>query len=215
MITQTAHRPWPVPARSWVMSMQWRDLLFMHWPIAATAIRRYVPQGLEIDKFDGVAWIGIVPFRMAGVTPRFVPPLPWLSAFPELNVRTYVSIGGKPGVWFFSLDAGNPIAVEGARDCFHLNFYYARMRCQSEAGGVAYQSSRRHRGAAAATLAVRYRPSGAAYRSARGTLESWLTERYCLYSANRRGTIWRGEIHHTPWPLQPAEAEIEDNTMTA
>ena len=215
MIAETAHRPWPIPTRPWVMAMQWRDLLFMHWPIAAAAIRKYIPPALEIDLYDGMAWIGIVPFRMAGVRPRYVPALPGLSAFPELNVRTYVSVGGKPGVWFFSLDAGNRVAVEGARDLFHLNYYYARMRCQSEAGVVAYQSRRQHGGAAAAALAARYRPTGAPYQSLRGTLENWLTERYCLYSANQRGAIWRGEIHHMPWPLQPAVAEVGQNTMTA
>lgn len=211
----STHRPWPMPNRPWVMAMQWHDLLFMHWPIAVSTIRQYIPRALEIDVYDGTAWLGIVPFRMAGVRPRWMPALPWLSAFSELNVRTYVSAGGKPGVWFFSLDAGNPLAVEGARDVFHLNYYYARMECQSRAEGVSYKSQRRHHGAPGASLAVRYRPTGAAYQSQRGTLEHWLTERYCLYSANRRGMAWRGEIHHAPWPLQRAEAEIGENTMTA
>ena len=135
-------------------------------------------------------------------------------AFPELNVRTYVTIGGKPGIWFFSLDAGNPVAVEGARDVFHLNYYNARMSCTSQGDTVYYASERTHRGAPGATLAGRYRPTGAVYRSTPGTLEHWLTERYCLYAANRGGQIWRGEIHHAQWPLQPAEAEFERNTMT-
>jgi uncharacterized protein YqjF (DUF2071 family) len=194
--------------------MQWHDLLFMHWPISADALRRYIPPALAIDTFSGSAWIGVVPFRLRGVVPRAIPPLPYLSAFPELNVRTYVSAEGKPGVWFFSLDAGNPIAVEAARDGFHLPYYNARMACQASGDGVQYASARIHRNAAPAAFRGRYRPAGPAYASAAGTLEHWLTERYCLYAANRRGTVWRGEIHHRPWPLQAAETEIEHNSMT-
>src|SRR5215216_4089390 len=148
MIPDTTHRPWPLPQRPWALRMDWHDLLFMHWPISSAALRPYIPPRLDIDAFDGSAWIGVVPFRMRRVGPRLMPPLPFISAFPELNVRTYVSAEGKPGVWFFSLDAGNPIAVEGARDFFHLNYYFARMRCQSEAGMLRYYSRRQHRGAA-------------------------------------------------------------------
>jgi uncharacterized protein YqjF (DUF2071 family) len=140
--------------------------------------------------------------------------MPYISAFPELNVRTYVSLEGKPGVWFFSLDAGNPIAGELARDAFHLPYYNARMICLQAKDNVEYSSVRTHRGAPPAVFQGRYRPTGAAYESTPGTLESWLTDRYCLYSANRTGKIWRGDIDHVPWPLQPAEAQIDRNTMT-
>jgi uncharacterized protein YqjF (DUF2071 family) len=195
--------------------MQWHNLLFMHWAVPANAVREYIPPALNIDTYDGMAWLGIVPFLMAGTRLRMLPPLPRLSAFPELNVRTYVSLGAKPGVWFFSLDAGNPVAVEGARDFFHLNYYNAQMRCEYDGDMIRYKSTRTHRNAPGASLAVRYRPTGPVYRSNPGTLEHWLTERYCLYAANRQGTIWRCEIHHHPWPLQPAEAESEANTMAA
>jgi len=194
--------------------MRWHDLLFMHWPVRVADLRDYIPRGLRLDTFDGAAWIGVVPFRMSGVRPRLFPALPWLSAFPELNVRTYVVAEEKPGVWFFSLDAGNPVAVELARDGFHLPYYNARMACAAHGDGVRYSSGRRHRGAAPAELQARYRPIGPPYTSSPGTLERWLTARYCLYAANRRGRIWRCEIDHPAWPLQPAEAEIERDTMT-
>jgi uncharacterized protein len=215
MLTQTAHRPWPVPQQPWVMAMRWHDLLFMHWPIPSEAIRRYIPPQLTIDTFDGTAWIGVVPFRMSGVTPRLVPPLPGISAFPEINVRTYVTVEGKPGVWFMSLDAGNPLAVEAARDVFHLPYYNAQMTCEQVGEDIQYSSIRTHRSSAPATFEGQYRPTGSVYHSTPGTLESWLTERYCLYAANRKGNIWRSDIHHVPWPLQPAEAEVKRNTMTA
>jgi uncharacterized protein len=213
MLVDTSHRPWPMPRRPWILGMQWHDLLFMHWPISADAIRSYIPPALPIDRFDGTAWIGVVPFRMSRVVPRLIPPAPYLSAFPELNVRTYVVAEGKPGVWFFSLDAGNPIAVELARAAFHLNYYNANMSCRRAEEVVTYSSVRRHHQAPSAIFQGQYRPTGPIYRSAPGTLESWLTERYCLYAANRRGAIWRSDIHHARWPLQPAEAEIEHNSM--
>jgi uncharacterized protein len=214
-ISDTGHRPWPVPRTPWVLRMRWHDLLFMHWPVKSDVLRPYIPSALTIDTFEGSAWIGIVPFRMSDVAPRLVPPIPLFSAFPELNVRTYVTAGGKPGVWFFSLDAANPVAVEGARDVFHLPYYNARMACEPVGENIHYASDRTHRNAPPAVFHGHYRPTGPVYQSTPGTLESWLTDRYCLYSANRKGVTWRGDIHHMPWPLQPAEADIRQNTMTA
>jgi uncharacterized protein len=214
LLADTAHRPWALPRQPWFIRMQWHDLLFMHWPVNRDALRRYIPPTLSIDTFDGSAWIGVVPFRMRGVVPRLMPAVPYLSAFPELNVRTYVSAAGKPGVWFFSLDAGNPIAVEVARDAFHLPYYNARMICQPIGESVQYSSIRTHRNSAPAMFQGQYSPAGPVFHSTPGTLESWLTERYCLYAANRRGTIWRSEVHHRQWPLQAAEATIERNSMT-
>jgi uncharacterized protein YqjF (DUF2071 family) len=204
-----------VPDVPWIMHMEWHDLLFAHWPFPAEAIRPLIPAPLALDTFDGAAWLGVVPFMMRGTRPRGVPSLPWISAFPELNVRTYVTAGGKPGVWFFSLDAANPLAVRAARLTFRLPYYDARMRYRRDGDGVEYGSERTHRLAPPARFAARYRPTGPVFRSAPGSLERWLTERYCLYAADHHGHAWRGEIHHLPWPLQPAEAEIEENTMTA
>lgn len=195
------------------MAMQWHDLLFMHWPVRPEVLRPHIPPPLRLETFDGAAWLGVVPFRMAGTRARLTPALPGVSAFPELNVRTYVSTGGKPGVWFFSLDAASPLAVRGARYVFHLPYYDARMACDRRGDLVQYTSFRTHRGARPAAFAGRYRPTGPAYRAADGSIERWLTERYCLYAANRRGRLWRGEIHHAPWPLQPAEAEVQRNAM--
>lgn len=201
------------------MAMRWLDLLFAHWPVDAATLRPLIPETLELDTFEGRAWLGIVPFRMEGVRPPGCPPLPWVSAFAELNVRTYVKTrdeeaGGKPGVWFFSLDAANPLAVRVARRTFHLPYFDARMRTRETDGWVAYDSRRTHRGAPPGVLRTRYRPTGDPYRSESGNLDHWLTERYCLYSQDRRGRVFRGDIHHLPWPLRPAEAEIEEDSLT-
>lgn len=212
ILEASAHRAWPAPTEPWVMTQGWHELLFAHWPIPAEILRPRLPHGLTLDTHDGQAWIGIVPFRMSNVHPRGVPSVPWLSAFAELNVRTYVVVGDRPGVFFFSLDAANPIAVAVARRFFHLPYLNARMRCERTGDTVAYTSHRTDRRAALAELIATYRPTGSVFLSRPGTLEYWLTERYCLYTEHR-GTLYRGEIQHAPWPLQPAEAELTRNTM--
>ncbi len=220
-LEQTDHRPYPLPEGPWALRMRWRDLLFMHWPVPESTLRLLVPPALRLDTFDGSAWLGITPFRMEHTRPRFLPAVPWLSSFPELNVRTYVTAESKPGIWFFSLDARNPIAVRLARATFGLPYFDAEMSYRISGVEVHYGSMRVHKGAPPARLAASYRPVGGVFNSRPGTLEHFLTERYCLYSAgaeNRAsgtGRLRRGEIHHVPWPLQRAEADVETLDMTA
>lgn len=212
MITPAAHRPWPLPRRRWHLFMRWLDLAFLHWPVDAAAVNRLLPRGLSVDTYNGAAWLGVVPFAMSGTRLRLLPPIPGVSAFPELNVRTYVTIDGKPGVWFFSLDAGSALAVRAARLGFSLPYFDARMSIRREGEAVHYRSRRTHRGAASADFDASYRPTGEVFRAEPETLEYFLVERYCLY-VERRGRICRGEIHHPPWPLHPGEAVIRENTM--
>jgi len=195
------------------MVQSWRDLLFAHWPVDVAVMRPLLPPKLQVDTFEGNAWLAVVPFRMTGVRLRGTLALPWLSAFPELNVRTYVTCDGKPGVWFFSLDAGNALAVAIARAWFHLPYFHARMVCRVQEGWIHYQSDRTHLEAHAGSLDGRYRSIGEVFSPRRGTLECFLTERYCLYTTDGRGRIIRGEIRHPPWQLQRAEAELAHNSM--
>ena len=206
----TDHRPWPCPARPWSWRQSWRDLLFLHWPVPAALLRPLVPPALAIQEFDGTSWIGVVPFRMAGVMRRPFPDLPWVSAFPELNVRLYVEADGKPGVWFLSLDATNPLAVWAARRFFHLPYYRADITVEAGGNDIHYASTRR---SAHAHFRARYGPRGGTYQAQPGHLDHFLTERYCLYAESPDGTLLRNEVHHVPWPLQAAEAKIEQNTM--
>lgn len=207
------HRPWPPPKTPWVMMQQWHHLLFAHWPLAPELLHPVVPDVLPLDTYAGQAWVGVVPFQMRGVRPRLLPALPWLSSFPELNVRTYVTLDGKPGVYFFSLDAANPVAVALARRLFHLPYFRAAMRCDARQKRVAYSCRREHAGAPAAALRASYGPVGPVFRAAPGTLDEWLTERYCFYAPTASGRIYRCEIAHAPWPLQPAELALAANTM--
>ena len=206
-------RTWPLPTRSHAMRMSWHDLLFAHWSFEPDEINRLLPKGIVADTFDGRAWVAIVPFHMTDVAPRGVSAMPWISAFPEINIRTYVTVQGKPGVWFFSLDATNPVAVRVARLAFHLPYMDARMSIREEAGWYLYSSERTHRGEPSASFKARYRPVGEVFHVNTGTLEYWLTARYCLYVTDRRGHLLRGEIDHPPWPLQRAELETDENTM--
>ena len=212
ILNETRHRPWPMPDAPWIMTQTWHDLLFAHWPVSEDVLRPHLPAGFEIDLFDGRAWLGIVPFHMTNVAPRGVPALPWVSAFPELNVRTYVRVHGKAGVYFFSLDASNPVAVGVARTLVHLPYFTAEMTVAASGGWIDYRS-RRKSSATPAEFSARYRPSGPVERPAHGTLEYFLTERYCLFTTNSSFHAYSLDIHHPPWPLQPAEAVIIDNTM--
>jgi uncharacterized protein len=205
---QVFHRTCPLPQTQWVLFMRWHDLLFLHWPIRPALIRPLIPSSLELDTFDGWGWIGIVPFYMTGVRPRYVP-VPF--AFPEINVRTYVKTPGRSGVWFFSLDATNWMAVRIAR-FFGLPYYDAQITVDLREDIVHYKSIRPSN-SASVEFDASYRPIGTVYHSLPGTLDHWLTERYCLYGAREPGQVVYGDIHHLPWSLQPAEAELRLNTM--
>ncbi len=194
------------------MHMRWESLLFAHWRIDLSALRPLVPSALEIDLFEGDAWIGVIPFTMNHIRGRFMPRIPKLHAFHELNVRTYVHCDGVPGVWFFSLDAASRVAVRAARLTFGLNYLDARMSLTEDGGTISYTSDRTHRGAPSAHLDCAWTPGRDLPETEVGSLEFFLTERYCLYS-ERRGRILRGRVHHEPWRLRIATIDRWSSTM--
>jgi uncharacterized protein YqjF (DUF2071 family) len=195
--------------------MRWLDLLFAHWPVPIDAVRPLIPRDLEIDTYDGEAWLGTVPFRMEDVAPRGLPAPPLAGAFNEVNVRTYVRRDDRPGVWFFSLDAGSRIAVEGARRFFHVPYLWAAMSIARDRDVIEYRSVRRDRRAPPASLDLRYRPIGPVRTAEPGSIDAWLTDRLRAYSIDGAGRILRTEIRHPPWPLQPAEAELRVESLAA
>lgn len=201
----TAHRPWPLPSGPWVMTQLWKDLLFLHYPVDPERLRPLVPAKLTLETYERKAWVSVVPFLITRLRPPGVPAVPWLSSFPELNVRTYVTYDGKPGVYFFSLDAGN-LSV------YRLPYWHADMTVDGKGTAwIEYRSNRIH-GPKPAEFVASYGPDGPVKTAVPGSLESFLTDRYCLYAWNRN-RLYRSEIHHLPWPLQPAETSIEKNTM--
>ncbi|MGH9943856.1 MAG: YqjF family protein [Pyrinomonadaceae bacterium] len=189
---------WPL-MRQW-----WGKLLFMHWRVPAEELRPLIPSRLEIDTFDGSAWIGVVPFTMWGVRQSWLPAVPRLSAFHELNVRTYVHLDGVPGVWFCSLDAANPLAVWGARRFYHLPYFNARMSLDQRGQTITYRSERTHRGAPSASFAATWEIGDPLGQTQPDALDFFLTERYCLYAAAPDGRLYRCRIFHEPWPLRAA-----------
>ncbi len=211
ILQDTAHRPWPLPREPWIMFQSWQQQLFMHWPVRREMLRELVPEPLELDTHHGTAYVGVTPFLLSGLRVRMLPALPGVSKFLETNLRTYVSVGGRPGVLFFSLDAASRLAVTGARLSFHLPYFYADMQLQTEGEWIRYLTKRTRN---PAELVVRYRPTGEAFIATRGTLEHFLIERYALYVVHN-DRVLRGDIHHHPWRLHPAAATIERNTIPA
>jgi uncharacterized protein YqjF (DUF2071 family) len=209
LLESTAHRPWPLPAGRWIMRQTWHDLLFAHWPIDPQRLRALLPPQLPLDLFEGTGWLTLAPFHMSGIRARGLPAMARFSRFPELNVRTYVTRDGKPGVFFFSLDAASLAAVRAARALYRLPYFHARMSVTEKDGWVAYWSDRRN---SPAEFRGRYRPVAPVRLREPGTLAHWLSERYCLYTVAKE-RVFRAEIHHEQWPLQDAELELDLNTM--
>jgi uncharacterized protein YqjF (DUF2071 family) len=201
------------PDLPWVLGQRWEDLLFAHWKVPVDGLRAKVPAPLTLDLHDGQAWLGVTPFRLRRMRVRGLPPIPGTSEFPELNVRTYVVMGDRPGVYFFSLDAGNPLAALAARQFYRLPYFASEMACESDGSRVTFRC-RRGGGEGAPGFAAAYGPRGAAFESKRGTVEHFLTARYCLYAVEG-DAVYRTEVDHEPWPLQDAEAEIAENSIVS
>jgi uncharacterized protein YqjF (DUF2071 family) len=190
------------------MGQTWDDLLFAHYRVPLEQLREHVPEGLEVQEHSGSGWLGVTPFAITGLRARGTFPLPGVSSFLELNVRTYVTRDDRPGIWFFSLDASSQLAVEAARRLYRLPYFRADISLQRRRGEIVYECNRREGKAFSGS----YRPTSGVSPAEPGSLQHFLTERYCLY-AEHGGSLFRAEIHHRPWPLQPAAADIELNTM--
>ena len=210
-------KPTKKPDQGAVMKQRWADLLFLHWTADARLLRPQLPAGLELDTFEGRAYVGIVPFTVTGARLTWLPPLPFVSSFHEVNLRTYVRRpGGDPGVWFFSLDANNPVVVQTARTLFKLPYRNAEieMKVGDPDTGAAPPdarrwidfTSRRVKGDRP-ELEVRYGPAGAPQAAAAGTLEHFLVERYVLYTESE-GRLHRARVFHEPYPVQQALAPL-------
>jgi hypothetical protein len=199
---------------------RWSDLLFVHWRLPAEVVAACVPRQLSVDTWDADAWVGLVLFQMSGVRPWWACPMPWLSSFPETNLRTYVRFrGGEPGVWFFSLEAGNPIAVWVARRLWSLNYFWAQMQIDRRGRSIRYASRRRGSDSTVGTcIAAEVETdtgASAAFRAASGTLEHFLIERYLLYSCFGEGSLFEGRVRHTPYPLCNARLTHCDENLVA
>jgi uncharacterized protein len=209
----TSKRPWPLPDHPWVMGQTWQDLLFAHWRVDEALLREQVPAQIPLDTWDGDAWIGVTPFVVTGCRPRLSLPIPGAARFPEINVRTYATIDGKPGIWFFSLDAASRLAVEAARRVYRIPYFPAKMAARRDGERIRYAHRRTQADAPPAAFTAEYGPTGPVRPAEPGSWEEWACERYCLYTLDDDRRVLRADIHHPPWPLQEAEASIAVNRM--
>lgn len=211
ILADNAHRPWPLPESPWIMEQGWYNLLFAHWPVLTAQLRPLVPRELELDSFEGNTWISLSPLFIR-LRPRGCLPLGRLFAFEELNCRTYVRHQGRGGIYFFSLDAHSALAVLGARIFYRLPYFHARMHLKQQGSGFRFDSYRS--GGSRALFEAHYEPLAPPQFPEPGTLEHWLTERYCLYTVGS-GQVYTADIHHARWPLQQVNAQILRENVSA
>lgn len=219
-LVRTSERPRPLPPGRWAATERWNDLLYAHWPVAASSIAPLVPDGLQVDTFQGTAWLGVVPFWIDRIKIRGVPPIPGALRFPELNLRTYVrdQQTGTPGMYFFSLEANNLLVVGLGRACYRLPYHWAEMSLEQRTEREFVFYSRRRFASRPVQFRARYRGLGPTSKLAEchsGTLEHFLMERSCLFTSNRAGQTFRANLHHVAGPLEEAEADIERNDLAA
>lgn len=191
------------------MHQTWKDLLFLHYKIPEDILKGYVPRDLEIDLYEGESWVGVTPFKMRDVRFRFLPPIPTAVNFLELNFRTYVKMNGRAGIFFFSLDASSGLSAIGARLGAFLPYFAAYMSVEEKEGWFRFKSERRSN--PAASFDVKYKPESHAFEAAKGSLEEWFVERYCLFQGTAKGKYIEIDIHHVKWPLQTVEVKIARN----
>ena len=207
------------PDQPTLLHQNWHHLLFLHWEVPPGELQALLPSRLTVDTYEGKAYVGLVPFTLSGVRAVLTPPLPWISSFHEVNVRTYVHLNGRdPGVWFFSLDASSSLAVAAARAAYKLPYFDAEIAFSATAEAlpeIRFQSRRTdERGALPANTRLRYRPvEGPVAPAAPGTLDHFLCERYILYAEDEFRNLHRARVHHQPYPLQKDEVPELDDTL--
>ncbi|MGV3467279.1 MAG: YqjF family protein [Heyndrickxia sp.] len=213
LLNDIIHRPFPLPSKKWIMRQAWRNVLFLHWPVPVEKLRPHIPSSLQIDTFKGSAWLGIILFVLEGIFPLGISSLSLTPSFPETNVRTYVKYNGKPGIYFMSIDVENWASLKIAKRWYRLPYHSAQIFYQKEGQNFNFHSIRKDNESPSIYLKGQYSPISEVYYAKEGTLDHWLTERYCLYSSNNVASIYCGDIHHQPWPLQKAEIDLVRNTL--
>lgn len=211
ILKQTEHRNYPFPKGKWAGMQDWKNLLFLHYPVYPAFMEHLIPKELELDLFNEEAWISIVPFKVEKMRIRKLPPLPIFYSFSEVNVRTYVKKDGIPGVYFFSMDAANLFAVTGAKVA-GLPYYHAKTKLRKRAKKYYFRSMRKS--TEKETFKATYQPEGKLFYPEKGSIDYWLMERYALWT-NKNDALIRGDIHHKPWKIQHADVSVEEQTLTS
>lgn len=211
LLKQTEHRNYPLPTGKWTSMQDWKHLLFLHFPVYSPFIEPLLPEQLELDTFNDEAWISIIPFKVDKMRIRKLPPLPFLYPFSEVNVRTYVKKDGIPGVYFFSMDAANLLAVTGAK-ISGLPYFHAKAKLRKKAKNFYFRSVRKSE--EKEIFKTAYKPAGRIFFTEEETIDHWLLERYALWTL-KDDVLMRGDIHHKQWKFQYAEVKVEEQTLTS
>ncbi len=206
-LRETGHRPWPLPQGRWLVGQTWEDSLFAHWPVAPAVVQALLPPSLQVDEHDGSAWLGVHAFRVECVRLHGTLPVPWISSFEQLSVRTYVRAGRRPGLWFFSLDTPSALAAETAKLVYRLPWSTCRLELRRRSGRLEVAAAR----AEGRAFTARASPRGVPESAEPGSLEQFLFERFCIYGPGER--LQRVELHQRPWRVQTALGGVELNTM--
>lgn len=194
------------------LAFGWRHLLFANWPVESDRLAAYLPEDLSVQEYDGTGWVSLIPFINVDTRPRGLPQ--WAGVdLPELNLRTYVTCDGEPGIYFFSLDTESVAGVLGARVSHHLPYYYARMNCRVGNDRIEFTSRRLHPGDRPARFDASYRPTGDPFTADPGSCAAFLTERRRLYAQGMDGTVRYTDVEHERWTLYPATVSVAENTL--
>ncbi|OKL35690.1 YqjF family protein [Domibacillus mangrovi] len=213
-LREVEQRPYPLPSSQWMMKQTWSNMLFAHWPVSADLLRVHIPVQLKIDLCDGTAWMSLIPFQTHHTRLHFMPKFPFYHSYLELNVRTYVTYEGVPGIYFFSLDANKWPIVTSAKIGAALPYKHARMKMTIKDPVVHYTSQRQHPGSSRECFQASYQQSSSIYVPDKESLEYWLLERYCFWTL-KGNTLYRGDIHHDRWRITKAQADLHHNTMAS
>ncbi|MBS4176485.1 YqjF family protein [Lederbergia citrea] len=209
---ETDQRPFPLPSNPWLFTQTWDKLLFCHWSLPAELLRAHVPNDVDLDLFNGEAWIAIIPFKVNHMRVHGIPEIPYLNSYLELNLRTYVKYKGTPGIYFFTLDANKWSAVIGAKIGAQLPYRHSLMKMNIKENKVYFQSKRKHPGSSKESFYINYQSDSNLYLPEVESLEYWLFERYCFFTT-RGKHLYRGDIHHDRWRVSKAKATIQANSL--
>ncbi|RKQ34758.1 YqjF family protein [Oceanobacillus halophilus] len=211
ILNVTDHRPFPFPSKHWMMKQKWKNISFLHWPLSESQLRPFIPKQLTIDTYHGQAWVGMVIFEMESIHLRGIPKYSITPNFSEVNVRTYVTYNGVPGIYFLSIDVDNWASVTLAKRWYHLPYHSANISIEKSHESYHYESIRHGQSQIKGEGMIHPLPES--YIADKDSLDYWLMERYRLYSINKKQSLYKADIHHKPWSLQKAETTIHRNTI--
>ena len=197
--------------KRWTMTQVWENVLFAHWSLPMEVVRKHIPAELEVDTFNGEAWVGVILFKMNGFKLRFTP-FRYPFSFPEINLRTYVKVNERPAIFFMTLDAADPLVVSVAKRWYRLPYFHAKMSFSKQEDMISFHSERKSVGDSV-VIGGEFYPVSEQFVPKDGSIDHWLTERYVYFNKDPNNHIYWGEVYHEPWQLRKVSGKFSDNTL--